>query len=88
MEMELNELDDKEELLNFFNVNEFSYKDFEVKINKKFVDLRSKLNNTINEMESLMIKKIQYESKEFRLKSIFKNYENQLDLMKGKWYIG
>jgi hypothetical protein len=74
MDIKLDEVNDKEELLGFFDVENFEYNKFESDVSEKFKNLKQTMNNSIDQMESLILKKVRLESKEFRLKSIYQKF--------------
>ena len=79
MDTELNQIDDKEELLEYFDVKNWPYDEHIRTVRRKFTDMRVSIEKYISEMEEIMIKKMKLQSKEFRLKQIFEEYERRLD---------
>lgn len=81
MELSLNDLKQKEDLMDFFDVEKYIYEDIESSVKEKFLNLRKNTNNLISEMEKVIIKKMKAESKEFKLKQIFQKYQQLLQVM-------
>ena len=83
MDIKLDEIGDKEEILEFFDVENYDYAGFESEVRGKFGEIRETMNSNIDQMERLLLKKIRYESKEFRLKSIYETWARLVEEKKG-----